>query len=182
MASKTLVSYEEYLLLPEEEARRFELSDGELVEVSTGNGGHNITRDKILMRIGAWQEATGNGIVVAEHEFRLKSATSCRPDVAWMTEQRKDLFDLERSVVQGQPDLAVEVVSPSDSAEALHRKIFDYLESGTVAVWAVYWHAKDVVVYRGREIVRLTGDAVLEDPELLPGLRIPLKDIFVFPV
>jgi len=167
---------------PEEEARRFELSDGELVEVSTGNGGHNITRDKILMRIGAWQEATGNGLVVSEHEFRLREDRSRRPDVAWLSPDRKHFFDLESPVVEGQPDLAVEVVSPSDSAEALHRKIFEYLESGTVAVWAVYWHARDVVVYRGREIVRLTGDAVIEDPELLPGLRIPLKEIFVFPV
>ena len=77
------------------------------------------------------------------------------------------------------PDLAVEVVSPSDSASDLDRKVHQYLAAGTPLVWVVYPVTKNIMVYRksGERLEFAVGQQV-SDPELLPGLNIPVDEIF----
>jgi Uma2 family endonuclease len=72
--------------------------------------------------------------------------------------------------IEGAPDLAVEVVSPSDSAEDLRTKVRQYLAAGGHTVWIVYARSRIVEVFQaGGVIQELSGDQVLQAPELLPG-------------
>ncbi|PJF39186.1 MAG: Uma2 family endonuclease, partial [Phototrophicales bacterium] len=83
----------------------------------------------------------------------------------------------------GFPDLAVEVVSPTESAEDLQGKIIDYHTAGTEQVWVVYTSSKSVHVYERdhTESVRVYHqDDILEAPTVFPGLKINIADIFTF--
>ena len=81
--------------------------------------------------------------------------------------------------IQGAPDIAVEVISPSDSASHLQKKVGEYLDAGSHAVWVVYPDTREVHVFGPTGAVRvLKGADTLEIPDLLPGLSIPLAAIF----
>jgi Uma2 family endonuclease len=77
------------------------------------------------------------------------------------------------------PDLAVEVLSPSNSAVEIHEKVVDYLTAGTRLIWVVDPHTRTVIVYGSRDESRLLtlGDD-LEGGEILPGFRIAIADLF----
>jgi Uma2 family endonuclease len=76
------------------------------------------------------------------------------------------------------PDLAVEVVSPTDSAKDIGDKIVNYLAAGTVA-WYVYPDDQEVKVYEAGEPVKtLTINDTLDGGKVLPGFTLAVKDIF----
>lgn len=75
-----------------------------------------------------------------------------------------------RGTTHGVPDLAVEVVSESETAVDLDRKVQQYLKAGTAAVWAVYTETRHIMGYRRfREARMVVLGQRLEEPELLPG-------------
>jgi Uma2 family endonuclease len=79
------------------------------------------------------------------------------------------------------PDLAVEVVSPSNRAGKLHRKIGEYLDAGALMVWVVYPIRRRVTVYRPDEEEPITfkdGEFLENFPEL-PGFRCAVADFFL---
>ena len=76
------------------------------------------------------------------------------------------------------PDLAVEVVSPSDEPRQRSIKITNYLAAGTV-VWMVYPLARELEVHAQGQRVRIYGvEDTLEGGDLLPGFEMAIKDIF----
>ena len=79
----------------------------------------------------------------------------------------------------GAPDIAVEVVSPSDTAAEIARKVAEYLAAGSQRVWVVYPAGRRVVVHRADgSVLSYGGDDVITDEELLPGFSLPLSEIF----
>jgi Uma2 family endonuclease len=84
-----------------------------------------------------------------------------------------------RGTLRGAPELAVEIVSRHEDATDLDLKIRQYPNAGGAAVWAVYPRTRHVLVYRRSGEARdVAAGQVLEEPELLPGLRIPVEDLF----
>jgi Uma2 family endonuclease len=79
------------------------------------------------------------------------------------------------------PDLAVEVVSPSNRPGELLRKIGEYLAAGVPLVWVVYPKRRRVAVYRPdeEEPTVLKEDEYLENLPELPGFRCPVSAFFV---
>ena len=76
------------------------------------------------------------------------------------------------------PDLAVEVISPSDTDRQLRIKVTNYLAAGTV-VWVVDPGAKEVEVYRPGQVVQIIAeDGTLDGGELLPGFLLAVNEIF----
>jgi Uma2 family endonuclease len=87
---------------------------------------------------------------------------------------------LPRGFFPGAPDLAVEVVSPGDTAAYLESKIQDYLGGGAQRVWVVYPDTRSVVVHQPNGTARRYGaDDTLTDEELLPGFSLPLEELFI---
>ena len=77
------------------------------------------------------------------------------------------------------PDLAVEVLSPSDRAADVHAKVADYLAAGTRLVWLVDPENRRVTAYRQLLAPRfLSGDDRLADEEVLPGLEASVERLF----
>ena len=77
------------------------------------------------------------------------------------------------------PDLAVEVVSPSNRASDMQRKALEYLDAGARLVWVVDPAERTVAVYRSRSDIRiLSAGEVLTGEEVIPGLQIQVEGLF----
>jgi Uma2 family endonuclease len=77
------------------------------------------------------------------------------------------------------PDLAVEVVSPTDSADGLIEKVHEYFDAGCRLVWVVYPTFEEVYIYESPKAIRVLGrDDALDGGDVLPGFRLPLAELF----
>ncbi len=78
------------------------------------------------------------------------------------------------------PDLAVEVISPSEHAADIDLKTQKYLEYGTKLVWVIYPKTQRIVVYSSGMQSGSTVDinGTLDGGDVLPGFTLPVRDIF----
>src|SRR5690606_14294167 len=98
------------------------------------------------------------------------------PDVAFVSRVKQDKL-VGEGYNPNPPDLAVEVVSPSDTDRRLSIKIGNYLAAGTI-VWVVYPASNEVEVYEPNTPVKILGlDDELDGGDLLPGFSLKLKAI-----
>jgi Uma2 family endonuclease len=104
------------------------------------------------------------------------------PDVCFIRKGRFPADFDPRRPFPGAPDLAVEVVSPTESQETVAGKVRDYLAAGTEQVWVVYPEIRQVYQYRQDDPKNIRvyseGDQ-LDAAALFPDLTIPIADIFV---
>jgi len=171
MGTKTLMTVEQFLQLPDEESRRYELWQGELIEVGETIFNHNWTRDELVMclKLFVRQNRLG-GEAAAETGIQFDSNTLARPDVAYWDAQHLASIDPEHSPVEIVPQLLAEVVSPSNSLRTLFRNAEYYLRAGVQVVWVVDRRPFEIHVFekgKAKRIVR-PGER-LEAPSVLPG-------------
>ena len=76
------------------------------------------------------------------------------------------------------PDLAVEVISPGNRASDIELKIQQLLAAGTLAIWIVYPDLRSVAVHTKDGAITLNEADILSGGGVLPGLEIPVRDIF----
>ena len=175
MATKTLITVEEF-------ARQFgkfdtfqELVEGELITMSPGMFLHNYVRDRLLRLLAAFVEAHQLGIVVSEQPFHLFGSTVRYPDVAFVRSGRTLPSD---KFAEGAPDLAIEVISPSNTPREMDRRISDFFAAGSTRVWVVYPEEREVYIHGLAGMVCRRGDDLLEDPEMLPGFSVKVSSLF----
>jgi Uma2 family endonuclease len=181
MATQTTLTVDQYLRLPEQEGVIRELDEGRVIDVSPTNFKHAILVARIAHLLLRHIEGTGSRYWVAEGSgFGLGPATVRIPDVFVLRKKSAATMEGAASgVLQGAPELAVEVVSPGEKAAALERKIHQYLAAGTPSVWVLYAESKHVMVYRANGACHEfhPGDQ-LTDPDVLPGLALEIDEIF----
>ncbi|MDP9363937.1 MAG: Uma2 family endonuclease [Chloroflexota bacterium] len=115
-----------------------------------------------------------NGLFLA-HE----PDTVVAPDVAFVRAERLPSPSERRGFSPVVPDLAVEVVSPSDRQAKVDEKVALYLAAGVPLLWVAYPRRRVVRVHRpGREPVELGEGDVLDGEDVLPGFRLPVADVF----
>ena len=105
-----------------------------------------------------------------------------RPDVFFVsaaTLRAASLGDRDVNAWEIVPDLAIEVTSPSDRAGEQREKVQEYLRLGIPYVWVVYPTLRIVDVYESTGVARTFGpEGVLPGDPVLPGLEIPLDELF----
>ena len=178
MATKSLLTIEQFDQLPIREGILYELNEGEVVTVTEAVPRHNWVRDNIAAALRDFAHPRRLGRVFVETGYQLTPETVRIPDVSFVPADRMLEIDLDRRI-QGAPALAVEVVSPTDLAEELRQKIEQYLATGAKAVWVFYPKTREVQVFRadgGSFVLREPG--VLEEPDVLPGFSLDLKTVF----
>jgi len=168
---------------PEYGDRSVELVEGEIVEMSKPSGLHG----QITMLLGAkiFNYVVDNalGIVTAaDTGFVLERNPDGRDtvrglDIAFLSSANAPAV-LPDHLVDLAPDLAVEVISPSNEAEDIHHKIRQLLAAGTKLVWIVYPRTRTVDVHTPSGAITLEGDDVLSGGDVLPGFEIPVREIF----
>lgn len=178
--TQTLITAEELAAMPEGDVRR-ELVRGEIVEMSPVKRRHGRTTTRILVRLEAWAEETQSGEVGTEVGFFLarNPDTVRAPDVYFVRHERVVAAVDFDAYWDGPPDLAVEVVSRSETAEDVQDKVDDYLRAGAQLVWVLYPKKKQVVEYlaNGQARVYQTAD-VLTNEAVLPGFTCRVADLF----
>jgi Uma2 family endonuclease len=178
MSETKLVSAEELLAMGK---GRRELVRGQVLEFPYAEPRHS----RIGVNVGTllWQfvKREGLGTVYgADTGFLLERApdTVRAPDAAFVAEGRLEGVD-ERKYLPLAPDLAVEVVSPSDSPREVEERAAMWISFGTRLVWVVEPELEKAFVYRpGVPRKELSRDEELDGGEVLPGLVIPLAECF----
>ena len=165
------------LCLPDD-GRKYELVNGRLVEVPTG-GRHG----QICVRLSAklYYSAEGRASVFDSGTgFRMAQGNIRSPDVSVMRTDRLPDGKAPEGFVDGAPDLAVEVVSPSERLSDLLAKMADYFESGAQEVWLLFPERKQVHRYRADFTVEvLNENDLLHGAPLLPEFAVRVGDLFV---
>lgn len=166
--------------------KRLELSEGRLIEMSPTGGEHGELSAKLIVMIGAHSMQMRLGRVYSsETGFILSeggdgtSRTVRAPDAAFVSYQRFPADQPRvRTFVPMAPDLAVEVVSPTDGAGEVADKIHDYLRYGVHLVWIVYPSTMTIHVHGQGTLHILTENDTLEGGDVLPGFSVPVHEIF----
>jgi Uma2 family endonuclease len=180
MGATTKLTFEEFLRLPEEPGKRFELNRGELIVEPSPSLRHNAIRMRIAAHLLAFVRANQLGHVTVENDFRLAPDIVRNPDVAFVAQEPLRRMDVDRSPIEGVPNLAIEVVSPSNSAQDLLTKVHQYLEAGCQAVWLFYPALKLVEIHDAQGTREIAAPASLQEEKLF-GERpysLPLAAIF----
>lgn len=188
-AAETSKLSEQALLKLAAEGQSFEVVDGELIVMSPVGFRHVWIAANIYRLLYAYATQHQLGYVCTDsliYVLHTDSDGVCLtrvPDASFIRKGRFPKgFDLARPF-PGAPDLAVEVMSPEDTAAALLRRIRDYHTYGTAQVWVVYPEQREVHQYiKGEKNARLYTDAdTLDAAPLLEGLHIALTDVFHLP-
>ena len=170
------------LLAMPEDGNRYELIGGELMMMSPAGGQHGILAARILRKLGNFVEDAGLGAVfAAETGFLLTSNpdTVRAPDVAFVCRQRLDDVGPVTGYWPGAPDLAVEVLSPSDSYSQVEEKALCWLDSGCRMVLVVDPQQEHITVYESRDRIRVLDiDATLDGGTVVPGWSVPVAEVF----
>lgn len=129
--------------------KRWEIAGGVLVERPGMSVGGGVTLAALTVRLGAFVRAEGRGEVSVGGRFRLQADPCIErlPDLAFIARDRLPPKPYPISF-EGHPDLAVEVLSPSDPVGGAAGKAREYLEHGTPEVWNVDPEAETITVYR----------------------------------
>lgn len=156
---------------------RIELFDGEVVPMSPVNSVHSIIVGRLAGRLAAFALEQSLGEVIIEPGLILSRRPDLllAPDLAFVRREALPVPTPERGFWEGAPDLAIEVVSPSDSASRLVRKVQGYLQAGVRLVWVIYPDERQVHVFGLELDVRIIREAgELDGGEVLPGFRLVL--------
>ena len=101
------------------------------------------------------------------------------PDVAFVRSDRLPPEELREGFMPLAPDLAVEVLSPSNRTGEMAEQVELYLRGGARLVWVVQPRRRVVTVHApGREAITLHEGDTLDGGEVLPGFTLPVADIF----
>ena len=176
---KTLLTAGEFYLFCCENEGRYELVDGEVVELAPPNDEHGESAGYIVTAFNNYSRHRGIGRARVETGYTLRQGpdTVRGPDVSFVFSPRVEGRGSGFPV--GAPDIAVEVVSPSNTAADVTRKVAEYLAAGSQRVWVVYPAGRRVVIHRADgSVLSYGGDDVITDEELLPGFSLPLSEIF----
>ena len=159
-----------------------ELVDGRVVEVSMGSmsswlGGELLFLIRLYLRqhdLGwVFPQETGMAIWPGRPMHVRK------PDLAFVRRGRLPGGKPEEGWLTVAPDLAVEVVSPGDTAEGLEQKLDEYREAGIRLMWVLYPASRKAVVLRGDGSRMEVGpDGALSGEDVLPGFECSLPDLF----
>ena len=153
-----LLTAEDLYGMPEED-ERYELVEGRLVVSEPPGWTHGSIAANIAALLLGFVRPRRLGAVVVESGYVLARGpdTVRGPDVSFVRADRVPHADVAHRFYEGAPDLAVEIVSPDDRAREIARKVANYLQAGTRAVWVVYPDLGTVVVHTPDGLSRRHG-------------------------
>jgi Uma2 family endonuclease len=175
------VTADELFTMPRDGMRR-ELVRGEVRTTPPADARHGFVIMRVAGPLAEFVRANGLGIVLGAgtgFQIGTNPDTVRAPDVAYLCRERIPARGIPLAFWSGAPDLAVEVISPSDTVEDVDEKVDEWLAAGTREVWVVKPRQRTVLIYRAPNAVTvlLESDAI-EGGEILPGFRSSVADVF----
>lgn len=159
---------------------RYELIQGEVVETVLHGSLHGDIAALLTSSLASHVRQHHLGRVKVEAHYRLGEHTLRVPDVSFVSAEHQARIDDPTKFVPFAPDLAIEIISPSETHTAVRDKIEDYRAAGTVMMWLVYPDARSVDVHdlQAGRIVHFGPEDTLTLEAVLPGFSLALKQIF----
>lgn len=175
MTVSTLMSADELLALPDD-GSRYELVRGELRKMSPTGGEHALVETELALSLGVFVKERRLGrIYTGDCGFRIQRDpdTVRAPDVAFVRAER---VVRTKRFIEGAPDAAFEIVSPSDTYSEVEEKTIAWLRAGCRVVVIVDPATMSVRIHRAGGVTAVT-DAI-EIQEVIPGWRLALHEVF----
>ncbi len=173
----TVDEFDKFVNLPENQEQHFEFIGGEIVEVPSNPLSSHIATI-FIVAIGIYLKQHDIGWLTGADGGYQVAGERYAPDVAFISKAKQAELPYDIGYNPNPPDLVVEVVSPTDNLKQLLVKVQNYLSEGTT-VWVAYPVEREVSVHRQNQPVQvLTINDTLDGGDLLPGFKLPLKDIF----
>jgi Uma2 family endonuclease len=158
----------------------YELVEGVVVAVAPAGGTHGATIGRPTTQLGTFVHLHELGEVFgAETGFQLGPKIMRGADAAFVRQEKLEQVEEPDKYIPFAPDLAVEVVSPNDTANEVQTKVKEYLAAGTLLVWVMYPETKQVVVHQPGGAAKTSEvNDTLDGGQVLPGLKIAVSDLF----
>ena len=186
-ATDRLYTVEEYLALPDDQVRGCELLNGRIVKKQywrdTEDGmnprsvNHSLSITYTASALREFADAGNLGRVLTTPSFLVGANRdqSRKPDVAFVAGPMPTEPEAILALV---PTLAVEVISPNNTAEEMEAKVAEYLSAGTQLVWLTFPESRMVIAFwnEGGAVFK-SGDVITAEP-VLPGFARPVADLF----
>jgi Uma2 family endonuclease len=176
---RTFLTLEEYMRIPDD-GWRHSLQAGLLIAEPQSFARHGQLQVRIAHLLSEFVNAHRLGVVLSESGFLLSRNpdTVLGPDVSFVRSDRFDADEAARGYIRGAPDLAIEILSPSNRPGDTHARVADYLAAGAALVWVVDPKLQIVTTYRSLLAPqRVDFDGVLDGEDVLPGFSIPVATI-----
>ena len=174
------ITVAEFWAMAADPGYRYELVDGELIDMD-GAPRHGRVTNKIGRLLGNHIDEAGLPLDVGVSTgFQLDAYTLRFPDVHVTTWERMASYDDDAGGFPAfAPDVAIEVVSPSNTPAALARKTAEYFANGTQAVWIADPVPRTVAIRRPGQPEQVfgVGDLLSGEPEI-PGFACAVADLF----
>jgi Uma2 family endonuclease len=175
------LTYDAYLAMPEMK-QRYSIIDGELVMAASPNPPHQTIVQELLLKLDPFvRERQLGRVFVAPLDvvIRREPLRTRQPDVMFIGRERR--FIVGPQVIEGAPDLVIEVLSPTNTRQELQGKLDDYRTIGVREAWVVSPEARTVEVLQFTAAIERLGLYGLGDllaSQVLPDLRLTVDDIF----
>ena len=166
--------------LPEDGNRR-ELVDGVLHMMSPAGGRHGRIAGRLFLRIGNHVEQRKLGeVFAAETGFLLSRDpdTVRAPDVSFVSYERLGAFADYAGYLPLAPELAAEVVSPSDESSKVEAKAKAWLQAGVRVVLVVDPQTKSIREYRSTSEIRVYEQGTVDLRDILPEFELDVVELF----
>ena len=180
IAAAPPVTLEEYAALPKHP--RYDLVKGVLVELMVASDAHEETVILSGLAVGNYVYPNRLGKVYGSNRGYVTGpdspATSRMPDVSFVSNDRLGRPDVAGMLYDGAPDLAVEILSESNTPTQIAQKIREYLGAGGKAVWVIDIDARTLTVHTVDAAPLVLTDAdTVGGGGYLPGFACAVADM-----
>jgi Uma2 family endonuclease len=181
-----LITADELLVMPHRDENgndcRLELIRGELKVMSPSKPLHGIVCARVAAELINFVEANDLGVVFGEETgfvVERDPDSVLGADAAFVSYERLAAVEDIDKFFPSAPDLAVEVMSPSNTVREMEEKTALYFGAGARAVWVFNPKKKTAAVYTSPSDVRtLSEGETLEGGDVLPGFKLELSKLF----
>jgi Uma2 family endonuclease len=176
------LTYDTYLAMPEMK-QRYSIIDGELVMAASPTPDHQTVVLELSSTLNSFVREHRLGRVFLaplDVVIRRDPLRTRQPDLMFISNARRYIIGLQ--VIEGGPDLVIEILSPSNTRRELEAKLQDYQSIGVREAWVVSPEGRTVEVLQlspegiARSGLYGVGDTIVS--QVLPDLRLTVAEIF----
>ncbi len=176
------LTYDVYLAMPEMK-QRYSIIDGEVVMAAAPTLNHQRIVLRLALKLSPFViERQLGEVLVAPVDIiiRREPLRTRQPDLLFVSQERRSIMSPQ--VIEGGPDLVIEILSPANTQQELQEKLQDYQAIGVREAWIIAPEARTVEVLQlsaeGLQRSGLYGLGDLIASQVLLDLRLTVEEIF----
>jgi Uma2 family endonuclease len=170
-----------FMALPDN-GHRYETVKGELIDMGNSGALHGYICSTLMILLGSYVRQAGLGAMFdSSTAFKMANGDKRSPDLSFLAKERlQGMQTLPTDFLQGAPDLVVEVLSPNNTVEEIHRKLTEYFANGARLAWIVHPQESYILVYESaQEPDRLLkSQDRLDGGKVVPGFTLSVTTLF----